>query len=75
MSKVRITELSTQLRDAANLQDPTAGATLELIRLAFEEAKASLVTATGDDMLRQQGAAQQLQRIYKDLTIIPPSIK
>lgn len=75
MSKVQITDLTTRLRDAARLQDPIAGAAVELIRLVFEETKANLVMTTGDDTLRTQGAAQALQRLHKDLTTPPPSIK
>lgn len=74
MSKARVTELTTRLRDAAMLQDPVASATIELVRLLLEDTKNALVQAAGDDMLRHQGAAQQLQRLHKDLTSIPPSI-
>lgn len=75
MSKPQISELTARLRDAAMLHDPVAMAAVELVRLTFEETKTSLVAATGDDMLRQQGAAQQLQRLHKELTTRPPSIK
>lgn len=74
MSKARTTELTARLRDAAMLQDPVATAAVELVRLLLEDTKDVLVMAAGDDMLRVQGAAQQLQRLHKDLTKIPPSI-
>lgn len=75
MSKTRISELTTKLRDAAMLQDPIAMAAAELLRLTLEEVKGTLVMSSGDDTLRHQGAAQQLQRLHKELTTRPPSIK
>ena len=75
MSRTRITELQGKLRDAARLHDPVAQAVVELTRLMLEDAKNTLVTSAGDEMLRAQGAAQQSQRLYKELTTPPPSIK
>jgi hypothetical protein len=72
--KERTAELVGRLRDAAKLHDPAAQAAIELIRLTAEECKDSLVSAVGDDMLRQQGAAQRMQRLHKELTTTPPNI-
>lgn len=73
--KAQISELTARLRDAAMLHDPVATAVVELVRLTFEEAKTGLVMTSGDDMLRQQGAAQLAQKLHKELTTRPPSIK
>lgn len=69
------TELATRLREAARLQDPIAKTAVDLVRLSLDSLKESLVLVDGDDMLRKQGAARELQRLYKELTIAPPSIK
>lgn len=71
----RAAELATRLRDAAKQQDPIAKSVVELVLLTFEEQKESLVEAVGDDMLRRQGAAQMLSKLYRELTIVPPTIK
>ena len=64
-----------QLRDAARQQDPAARATVEMVELMLVDVKEALVDAAGDDMLRIQGAARLLQRVYRELTVEPPSIK
>lgn len=74
-SRRRIAELAQQLRDAARLQDPLAKVAVELVKLSAEEAKESLVDATGDDMLRVQGAARQLKKLHRELTMAPPSVQ
>lgn len=73
--RAKAAELATRLRDAAAQQDPVAKAAIELVQLTLVEAKESLVDAAGDDMLRVQGAARQLQRLYRELTTTPPTIK
>jgi hypothetical protein len=75
MSRDRITELASRLRDAARLQDPLAQAVIELVKLSGEGAKESLVTAEGDDMLRLQGAARHMAKLHKELTTQPPSVR
>jgi hypothetical protein len=72
--KERAAELSAKLRDAAKMQDPLAQAVVELVKLISDEAKESLVMAVGDDMLRQQGAAQRLRQLHRELTTAPPTI-
>lgn len=74
MAKARTVELAAKLREAAKAQDPIAKAAIELVKLSMDDAKESLVAADGDDMLRAQGSARQLQRLYKELTVTPPSI-
>lgn len=75
MSKERVTELAKQLREAAQLMDPIARAAIDLVKLASEAAKESLVSAEGDDMLRQQGAARHLTKLHTELTTNPPQLR
>ena len=75
MSKERVTELAKQLREAAQLMDPVARAAIELVKLASDTAKESLVSAEGDDMLRLQGAARQLTKLHTELTTNPPQTR
>lgn len=72
--KERLAQVVKQLREAAKLQDPTAKAAIEMVQLSAIEAKESLVSADGDDMLRVQGAARQLSKLHKELTTTPPNI-
>lgn len=73
-SRERMDELVGRIRDAAKLHDPIATAVVELVRLSHEDAKESLVSAEGNDIHRLQGAARHIQKLYRDLTITPPSI-
>jgi hypothetical protein len=41
----------------------------EMIGLLLEDAKHNLVTAEGDALIRLQGEARLLQRIYEQLTV------
>lgn len=75
MSRDRVTELASRLRDAARLQDPYALACIELVKLSGGVAQESLVTAEGDDMLRLQGAARHMAKLHKELTTQPPGIR
>ena len=72
--KERLHQLIKQLREAANAQDPAARAVVDMVKLMGDEVKENLVAADGDDMLRKQGAARQLAKLYKDLTTTPPNI-
>lgn len=72
--KSQVTDLAARLRDAAKLQEPHAMAAIKLLDLYIERLKDELVTAQGDELLRTQGAARQLQRIHRELTVTPPSI-
>ena len=74
-SKARAVELTQRLRDAAKQQDPIAKAAVDLVKHLYDTAKDSLVTSSGDDMLRLQGEARVLKRLHNELTTIPPSIK
>ncbi len=73
--KEQAISLAARLRDAAKLQDPVAASAISLVRLTIEELKDSLVSAEGDDMLRLQGAVRHFQRLHKELTVQPPSIR
>lgn len=73
--KDQVTELAKRLRDAAQMQDPIAKAAIELVKLSADDLKERLVDADGEDMLRVQGAAQQFNRLYRELTTNPPSIQ
>jgi hypothetical protein len=75
MSRDKVTEIASRLRDAARLQDPFALAAIELVKLSSDAAKESLVSAEGDDMLRLQGAARHLTKLHKELTTQPPGIQ
>lgn len=72
--KDQLAELEKRVRDGAGLMDPVARATIELVKLSLDDAKESLVSATGDDMLRLQGKAQFLVKMLKNLTTAPPTI-
>lgn len=54
--------------------DPAAKAAVELLSLASAEVRETLVWASGDEMLRAQGAAQKLYHIIKSLTTDPTTI-
>lgn len=75
MSKERMADLVKLLREASSQMDPAARAAVELVKLAGEAAKESLVTADGNDMLRHQGAAQAYAKLHKDMTTNPPQLR
>lgn len=72
--KARATDLAKRLRDAAKMQDPCAMMAVELVKLHGDMVQESLVSAEGDDMLRQQGSARQLRTLHRELTVEPPAI-
>lgn len=72
--KERLAELAKKLRDAAMTQDPLARAAIEFVKLSGDELKESLVSADGEDMYRVQGAARHMAKLYRELTVEPPSI-
>lgn len=74
-AKKQAQEAAKQIRDAAKQQDQASLAAIRYLQLSYEAAKESLVSATGDDMYRQQGVAQHLAKMIKELTIIPPTEK
>lgn len=45
-----------------------ADAIKQLLKMRLEQAKEKLVTATSEDMLKVQGEAQCLRKLYHDLT-------
>lgn len=72
--KEQATESARKLREQAKLMDPMARTTVELVGSLIDLTKERLVDATGDDMLRLQGAAREYRRLLGELTIQPPSI-
>ncbi len=73
-SKSRVADLLKQLREAARMQDPSARAVVELVKLLGDDAKDSLVMSADNDMVRAQGAARMLRKLHTDLTTTPPKI-
>lgn len=69
-SKAPAQQLASDIQRSTS---PEAIAVKEIARLLFEEAKNSLVTAQGDDLHRQQGAAQAFERLLKMLTRPSPT--
>jgi hypothetical protein len=72
--RAQVTELAKRLREAAHLQDPLARAAVEMVKLSHEELKESLVNADGEDMYRMQGAARHMAKLFRELTVEPPTI-
>lgn len=72
MSKQRTQEISSELQKSIS---PEAKLVKELVGLLFEDVKHNLISMQGDDLLRQQGAAQLLQRMLRELTKPSPVIK
>ena len=73
--KEQAAELIARLRDAARMQDPIALSVITVLKLQLDETKDSLVQSSGEDTLRLQGAARQLQRLHKELTTTPPNVR
>ena len=73
-TKERRQELAKAVREGARQLEPGARAAIELIGLLLAEAKDRLVAAPADEVMRAQGAAQQLQRLHHELTNTPASI-
>jgi hypothetical protein len=69
-SKRRQTEITEMLRLSPS---PDARGAVELVGLLLEDARSALVQAAADDMLRVQGEARVLDRLYKRLTTAPPN--
>lgn len=66
--KARAQQLASDLHASTT---PEALQIREFVMLQFEEAKASLVDAEGDDIFRQQGAARGLRKLHDMLTRKP----
>ncbi len=75
MTKVRTADLAAKLRDAAKLEDPHARMAVLWIERHIDDLKDKLVDASGDELLRVQGAVRHLQRMYSALTITPPTMQ
>ncbi len=72
--KERLLSLAKQLREAARQGEPLALAAVELVQLYHADTKERLVDASGEDMLRVQGAARQLKKMHTELTRTPPTL-
>lgn len=70
--KSRAQEIVTELQKSTTHEARTMK---ELVNLLFEDAKHNLVTAQGDDILRLQGGAQALRRLFRDLSEPSPVTK
>jgi exopolyphosphatase/pppGpp-phosphohydrolase len=68
-------ELARQLREYTELHDQAARTAVKLIETTVEELRDRLVEASGDDMLRTQGAVRQFAKLHKELTTKPPTIQ
>lgn len=70
--KARYTAHATMLQQSTSIE---ADAIRELVDLMYEDAKEGLVRTSGDDMLRLQGEAQCLRRLYDRLTRSSPAVQ
>jgi hypothetical protein len=66
----RILEIASELQNSIS---PEALNIKKMVGLLFEEAKHKLVSAEGDDLLRLQGEARALDKLYKELTVASAS--
>ena len=69
-SRTRTTEITNQLRQSHATE---ARMLVELIGLMLEDARSSLVRAAPEEFQRVQGGAQLLDKLYKQLTVTPPT--
>ncbi len=65
-SKDKLHELVETIRKSPN---PEARAAVALVGALLEAAKQKMLSAAGEDLLRTQGEAQCLDRLYKQLTV------
>lgn len=70
--KARVTDLAADLQARDNHE---AASIKELVGLLLEEAKDSLLSQLGDDLIRAQGGAQAFDRLYKLLTTPTPKMQ
>ena len=66
----RYFEIAGSLRKSGSMD---ARLTTELVGIMVEEARSRLVQASGEDMLRAQGEARILERLYRELTTEAPN--
>jgi hypothetical protein len=69
-SRTRTTEITNQLRRSNAAEGRML---VELIGLMLEDARSSLVRAVPEEFQRIQGGAQVLDKLYKALTVTPPT--
>jgi hypothetical protein len=69
--KERIARLANSILTSPGSE---AAAIKEMIDLSFEEAKHALVDAEGDTLLRLQGEARALRKLYTQLTRPSPVV-
>jgi hypothetical protein len=67
--KAEIQRLASELQKSTIYEVDNAR---KLVDALFEEAKDGLVSASGEDVLRLQGEARALERLYKRLTVASP---
>jgi hypothetical protein len=64
--KSRIQALQSELQKSIS---PEAINTKKMVGLLFEEVKHKLVFTEGDELLRLQGEARALDKLYRELTV------
>lgn len=69
--KERMHQLASELQRSHTIE---ADMTRELVNLLFESAKHNLVNYEGENLLRLQGEARALDRLYKQLTQPAPAL-
>lgn len=72
MKKDRKADVQRLARDLQKSGTYEANIARELVDLLYEEVKDGLVAASGDEMLKMQGEARALERLYKKLTTEVP---
>lgn len=71
MVKDEIYDLANKLRVSTSTD---GGYTRRLVKLLLDQAKDRLVSATdANELMRVQGEARLLDKIYKQLTVAPPN--
>lgn len=71
-SKERLAELAGHIQRSTAAE---ARMVVEMVGLMVEESRGRLVDAEGQDIHRVQGEARALTRLYKSLTVKPPTLE
>lgn len=70
--KVRLQELQSELQRSTSIE---AAMVKELLALQLDEAKDSLLSHTGDDLIRAQGGAQAVNKLLLGVTRPAPAMQ
>lgn len=71
-NKERLAELTGHIQRSTAAE---ARMVVEMVGLMVEESRTRLVDAEGQDIYRMQGEARVLTRLYKSLTVKPPTLE